>query len=82
LPYNPSMPTKQVTDLRLGESLTIAKGQERITWIKKSDPRSCFKFRRMHFKDGRILRVMDNHKLGTSEDLDLAFLLDTGWKSL
>jgi hypothetical protein len=74
------MQTARVTDLLIGESLTIVKGQEKIVWIKKHDDRSVFKFRRMHFKNGKLLRVMDNHKLGTADDEELEIRLDSGWK--
>ena len=71
-----------VTSLAYDQTLSIVKGTEKITWKKLRDDRSVFKFRRYQFKDGKLLRVMDNKKLGTSEDDELAFRLDTGWKRL
>jgi hypothetical protein len=34
----------------------------------------------MHFKGNKLLRVMDNHKLGTADDEELEIRLDSGWK--
>ncbi len=73
---------KTVTSLDYNESLTIVSksGNQRIVWIKKPDASSLYKFRRMHFKGNKLLRVMDNHKLGTADDEELAVRLDSGWK--
>jgi hypothetical protein len=70
----------KITDLDYNESLSISNGKEQITWIKKADDKSVFIFRRMHFKGGKLFRVMVNRKLGYQEDDELAFRLDTGWK--
>jgi hypothetical protein len=74
--------TNTVTNLDYDQTLSIVKGDEKITWKKLRDDRSVFKFRRYHFKAGKLLRVMDNKKLGTSENDELEFRLDTGWKRL
>ena len=69
----------KVTSLEYEQTLSIMKGTEVITWKKLRDDRSVFKFRRYQFKDGKLVRVMDNKKLGTSEDDELEFRLATGW---
>jgi len=77
------MNTMKVTDLRIGESLTIVSksGNQRIVWIKKPDASSIFKFRRMHFKGNKLLRVMDNHKLGGADNEELVYRVsEEGWK--
>jgi hypothetical protein len=76
------MNTMKVTDLRIGESLTIVSksGNQRIVWIKKPDASSIFKFRRMHFIAKKLATVLDIRKLGSGEDLELKFRLANGWK--
>ena len=69
-----------VTDLDYNQTLSVSKGTETVTWKKLQDSRSIFKFRRYHYKGKKLVNVMDNHKLGSAENLDLEFLLDTGWK--
>lgn len=78
------MQTKRVTDLAIGESLTIVSksGNQKIVWMKKADASSLFKFRRMHFKGNKLENVMDNKKLGSAEDDELKFRLANGWKLL
>jgi hypothetical protein len=69
----------QITDLGLGKSLTVVKGKEKIIWRKVSTS-SGMVFRRYHFKNKELMRVIDNNTLGSSENLDLEFLLASGWK--
>ena len=76
------MTTMKVTDLDYNQTLSITNGKEKITWMKKTDARSVFKFRRMHFKGGKLHRVSDNHKLGTADNEELEIRLDSGWKRL
>jgi hypothetical protein len=71
---------KRITDLDYNEMLSITNGKEKITWIKKHDAQSVFIFRRMHFKNGKLHRVMDNRKLGVADNEELEIRLDTGWK--
>jgi len=82
MPYNAIMQTARVTDLAIGESLTIVSksGNQRIVWIKKPDASSIFKFRRMHFIANKLSTVMDIRKLGSAEDDELKFRLASGWK--
>jgi hypothetical protein len=74
------MNTMKVTDLRLGESLNIVKGKERIVWRKIPNPQGTSMFRRYHYIAFKIHNIMDNKKLGTSEDDELKFRLASGWK--
>jgi hypothetical protein len=71
-----------VSSLPYDTPLTISNGSQVITWIKKHDPQSGFKFRRMHFKGKKLHRVSDNRKLGTSDDEELAFRLTSGFKRI
>lgn len=82
MPYNATMQTKRVTDLAIGESLTIVSksGNQKIVWIKKPDASSIFKFRRMCFINKQLVTVMDIRKLGSAEDDELKFRLANGWK--
>jgi hypothetical protein len=59
--------------------LTIRKGGQVITWIKKHDG-PTFKIRRMYFKGKKLAQVSDSKKLGTADAEELRFRLDTGWK--
>jgi hypothetical protein len=69
-----------VSGLSLGSSLSIRKGGEVIVWVKKADPVSLFKFRRMHYLNGKLLRVTDNKKLGTADDEELNIRLSEGFQ--
>jgi len=69
----------KVTDLRIGQSLVIQKGDETIAWFKKVDGRSLYKWRRIHTKGKKIIRVSDDPRVGSAEDDELAFRLDSGF---
>jgi len=74
----------KVTDLKIGESLTISNrsGSQVIVWMKKPDASSIFKFRRMCFINKQLATVMDIRKLGSGEDDELLFRLANGWKRI
>jgi len=60
--------------------LTISNGDEKISWIKKKDSKSIFIYRRIHFKNGKLIGVMTSRKLADADDDELRFRLDTGFR--
>jgi len=68
-----------IASLALGATLSIRKGGEVITWLKKIDAKGhCF--RRFHYKDGKLLRVADNRAFGSSENDEYDFRIDQGFR--
>lgn len=70
----------KVTSLPIGGSLTIRKGGEAITWVRKDPNVSGCTFRCFHIRNGRVFKVLLNKCLGTSEDTELAFRLSQGFR--
>jgi len=71
-----------VSTLPYDRPLTISNGTEKISWIKKKDSQSIFLYRRIHFKDNKLVSVMTSKRLGNVEDEELRFRLDTGFRIL
>jgi hypothetical protein len=69
-----------ISDLAIGASLSIRKGGEAITWMRKVDSRGpCI--RRFHYRNGKLLRVADNRALGSTENDEYAFRIDQGFRA-
>ena len=68
-----------ISTLAIGASLSIRKGGEVITWLKKIDAKGhCI--RRFHYRDGKLLRVADNRAFGSNENDEYDFRLDQGFR--
>lgn len=69
-----------ISALAIGASLSIRKGGEVITWLKKVDAKGhCI--RRFHYRNGKLLRVADNRTLGSSENDEYDFRIDQGFRA-
>ena len=69
-----------ITALAVGGSLSIRKGGEVITWIKKVDAKGpCI--RRFHYRNNKLLRVADNRAFGSTENDEYLFRVDQGFRA-